>query len=81
MRTEPESGAVLSSAPSRFVAVFDDTVRVGPGNAAVRNGGASVLAGKPSAHGKTLVLPLRPNLAQGAYSVRWSVISEDGHDV
>ena len=81
VRTEPASGAVLTSPPSRFVAVFDDTVRVGPGNAAVRNGGASVLAGTPSAHGRMLVLPLRPHLAHGAYSVRWSVISEDGHDV
>jgi copper transport protein len=31
--------------------------------------------------GKTLVIPLRPRLAEGDYSVRWSVVSDDGHIV
>lgn len=60
---------------------FDDDVRVAPGNAAVRNGDGSILGGKPAAHGKTLVLPLRTNLGQDDYSVRWSAVSDDGHVV
>ena len=60
---------------------FDDDVRVAPGNAAVRNGDGSILGGKPAAHGKTLVLPLRANLGRGDYSVRWSAVSDDGHVV
>jgi copper transport protein len=32
-------------------------------------------------HGKTLVLPLREALGKGDYSVRWSVVSDDGHIV
>jgi len=79
VRTVPADGAVLSTAPSRVVVIFDDAVRVGPGNEAVRNGGGSILDGKPRTHGKTLVLPVRSELANGDYSVRWSIISDDGH--
>ena len=60
--------------------VFDDVVRVGSGNAAVANAtGASVLAGKPTAELDVLTIPLRPGLPHGAYSVRWSIVSNDGH--
>jgi copper transport protein len=81
VRTIPEDRAVLARAPARVVVRFDDDVRVAPGNAAVRNGDGSILGGKPSAHGKTLVLPLRAQLGKGDYSVRWSAVSNDGHIV
>jgi copper transport protein len=81
VRTSPRDGAVLVTAPARVLASFDDEVEVAPGNAAIRNGGGSVLAGKPRASGRTLVLPLRRGLADGDYSVRWSVVSNDGHIV
>ena len=43
--------------------------------------GRSVLAGDAPAPGTTaaLVLPLRPGLPRGAYTVRWRVVSNDGH--
>lgn len=79
--TTPRNGAVLDTAPRFVVVRFDDTVRVGPGNAAVANGsGESVLAGRAVARGRTLTLPLQPNLARGDYSVRWSIVSDDGHE-
>ena len=77
----PADRAVLARAPERVVVRFDDDVRVAPGNAAVRNGDGSILGGKPTAHGTTLVLPLRTDLGQGDYSVRWSAVSDDGHVV
>ena len=77
----PADGAVLAGAPARIVVSFNDDVRVAPGNAAVRNGGGSILGGKPSVHGSSLVLPLRARLGKGAYSVRWSAVSDDGHIV
>jgi copper transport protein len=79
VRTEPVAGAVLPRAPRAVLVVFDDVVRVGPGVAAVRNGGGSVLGGPPRAQGRTLLVPLRPHLADGDYSVRWSIVSDDGH--
>jgi copper transport protein len=80
VRTQPANGAVLARSPAKVLVVFDDRVRRGPGIAAIRNGGASVLAGQPRMIGaRTLAVPLRRGLADGDYSVRWSVISDDGH--
>ena len=78
--TAPRDGEVLSSAPTEVRVRFDDAVEVGPGNAAVRNDGGSVLAGRPRIEngGRTLVLPVRAGRS-GDYSVRWRAISDDGH--
>lgn len=80
LRTSPADGAVLSRAPAEVRVTFDDVVLVAGGNEVVRNGGGSVLAGKPRVEGrKTLVLPLRRGLGRGDYSVRWRILSDDGH--
>jgi copper transport protein len=78
--TAPANGAVLAKAPRVVRVSFDDTVRIAPGNAAVSNAtNASVLAGPATVHGHSLVLPVRAGLQNGDYSVRWSIVSDDGH--
>ena len=80
LRTAPADGSTLTGAPRAVHVEFDDTVKVAPGNAAVANDTRrSVLAEPARARGRTLTLPLRPGLRAGAYTVRWSVFSEDGH--
>ncbi|MDP9262629.1 MAG: copper resistance protein CopC/CopD [Actinomycetota bacterium] len=80
VRTDPANGSVLAQPPVAVQVIFDDRVQVGPGVEAIRNGGGSVLAGRPRVEGgRTLVVPVRRELADGAYSVRWSIISDDGH--
>jgi copper transport protein len=80
IRTDPANGAVLAQPPADVRVVFDDTVSVGPGIEAIRNGGGSVLAGRSHVEGaRTLVVPVRRGLADADYSVRWSIISDDGH--
>jgi methionine-rich copper-binding protein CopC len=80
VRTVPADGAVLDRAPAEVRVVFDDVVRVGPGVAAIRNSGGTVLAGKARVEGgRTLVIPLKRGLADGDYSVRWGIVSDDGH--
>lgn len=80
VRTQPSNGQVVQRAPSEVRIRFDDRIRAAGGNAVVRNdGAASVLAGPARARGRELVLPLRRGLENGAYSVRWSVVSDDGH--
>lgn len=60
--------------------MFDDTVRVAGGNEVVENATqSSVVAGQATARGRVLTIPLQPNLRRGAYSVRWSIVSDDGH--
>jgi copper transport protein len=78
--TTPADGAVLDRAPQSVRVEFDDSIHLAPGNAAVSNSSnASVLAGAPHIAGHALVLPLRTGLADGSYSVRWSIVSDDGH--
>ena len=81
VRGAPAPGAVVARPPAAVRLVFDDGVSVGPGNEVVRNGDGSALGGTPRAGGRQLVLPLEAGLPDGDYSVRWSVISNDGHIV
>jgi copper transport protein len=82
LRTVPANGAVLGTAPAEVRLVFDDTVRPGSGIRAIRNDGASVLAGKARVvGGRTLVVPLRSRLPDGDYTVLWRVVSDDGHTI
>jgi copper transport protein len=79
LRSEPADRSVVATAPHEVRFVFTEDVRLAGGNEVVRNGGGSVLAGPARiAAGDTLVLPLR-RLSDGDYSVRWSVVSDDGH--
>src|SRR5919201_2945997 len=82
VRSVPADGAVLPVAPRAVRVLFDNSVVPAAGIAAVRNGGGSVLAGKPRlapGNRRELVIPLRPNLPRGDYSVRWRIMSDDGH--
>jgi copper transport protein len=78
--TSPQDGAVVASAPTEVRVRFDDPVTVGPGNAVVAADRSSVLAGSPSVErgGRELVLRLK-SLRDGDYSVRWAIVSDDGH--
>ncbi len=77
----PTNGVVVAAAPRGAVITFDSAIRVGPRNAAVRNDGTNVLGGPPRiTDGRTLVIPFRTNLGQGNFTVRWSVVSQDGHE-
>jgi methionine-rich copper-binding protein CopC/putative copper export protein len=81
LHIEPPSGSTLATAPRAVFVTFDSSVRVGPRNAAVRNDGVNVLGGKPDVTGgDRLVIPLQPGLDSGTYSVRWSIVSDDGHE-
>jgi copper transport protein len=79
LRTVPADGSVLAKPPATVQVFFDDTVRTSSGIKAVRNGGGSVLGGKPRAVGHRLVIPLQPGLHDGDYTVLWRVLSDDGH--
>ena len=75
IRSDPRDGAVVSVAPKSVRFTFDDDVRARSGIEAVRNGGGSVLGGKPRvAGGRVLVVPLRSGLGNGDYTVLWRVL-------
>ena len=75
---------MLPAAPADVRLLFDDAVRPAGGNRAVDAAGNSVLGGAAHllpGHDRVLVIPLRPGLQRGAYTVRWQVVSNDGHVV
>jgi copper transport protein len=79
---KPADGAVLATPPADVRLLFDDTIRPAGGDRAVDSAGHSVLAGparRLGGNGRALVIPLRPGLRRGAYTVRWRVVSNDGH--
>ncbi len=78
--TDPPNGSVLAGSPTVVAVSFDDAVRVGSRNAAISNDGDDVIGGRPTIRqSRTLVIPLKPNLPNGNYTVRWSIVSDDGH--
>ena len=80
VRTAPRTGGIVNRAPRQIRVIFDDAVRIGSGNAAVANAtGKSVLAGAVTVRGRVLSLPLRADLGEGDYTIRWSIASDDGH--
>src|SRR6266542_3662755 len=80
VRSTPQDGAVLAAAPTSVRFVFDDDVRARSGIKAIKNGGGSVLTGKPHVvgGGRVLVVPLRAGLGDGDYTVLWRALSDDG---
>jgi len=73
---------VLATPPQDVKLLFDDEIRPAGGDRAVDARGRSVLAGpahRLAGNDRALVVPLRPGLVRGAYTVRWRVVSNDGH--
>ena len=83
LSSSPAAGSVVAHAPRQIVLTFDQPVEpVSGGTAVVDAGGQSVLAGAPhTAPGnqRQLVIPLQPGLGDGDYTVRWRIVSTDGH--
>ena len=80
--SKPADGAVLATPPQDVKLLFDDEIRPAGGDRVVDAQGRSVLAGpahRLAGNDRALVLPLRPGLVRGAYTVRWRVVSNDGH--
>jgi copper transport protein len=72
---------VVATAPARIVLHFDQQVR-DVASTVTNAGGEQVAAGPAStASGdvRALVIPLKPNLPDGDYTVRWRIVSTDGH--
>jgi len=83
VRSDPAAGADVARVPRAVRLFFDEGVRPAPGIEVVRNGGGSVLAGRPlvpAGKPTEIDLPLRSHLQRGDYTVRWREIDvDDGH--
>src|SRR2546429_7490846 len=78
--TSPNYRQRLQSAPRAIVLHFDQSVQAEPDALGGKNEFGKTLSASASAHGQTVRVPLK-RLPRGPYTVRWHVLSEDGHVV
>jgi copper transport protein len=70
----------LQTPPSAIVLRFDQAVQAEPNGIEVKNAYGKLLSGTTRASETAVRVPLR-RLPRGAYTVRWHVLSQDGHVV
>jgi copper transport protein len=78
--TSPKYRQRTQEAPRAVVLRFDQAVKAEPNAVEVKNQYGKVLSGTARARGQEVSVPLRM-LSRGPYTVRWHVLSEDGHVV
>src|SRR5512133_4317096 len=78
--TSPDYRPRPPSAPHAVVLHFDQSVQAEPNPSVVKNEFGKTLSATAVAHGQTVRVPLK-RLPRGPYTVRWHVLSEDGHIV
>lgn len=77
----PSSGDVLTSIPAQLTLEFsDEIIPMSPAILIQDGGGATVFETVPELSGRTASAPF-PELADGPYSLNWSVVSADGHRI
>ncbi|HEY0126410.1 MAG TPA: copper resistance CopC family protein [Blastococcus sp.] len=80
--SEPAADAVLPAVPPRVLLTFSGNVLdPAPTLELLDAAGQQVPGGEPVVEGATVALPLPEGLANGAYTVRWRIVSSDGDPV
>jgi copper transport protein len=83
--SDPAAGAVLTAPPERIQLTFDDPIELDGSTIwvyddqgrRVDSGAVSAVSGEPAVVG----VAVRPGLAEGTYTVAWTVSSDDTHPV
>ena len=78
--TSPKYRQRVERAPAAVVLHFDQSVQAQPNAIDVKNAFGKTFSLRSRANGQEVRVPLR-RLPRGAYTVRWHVLSEDGHVV
>jgi copper transport protein len=82
LEPSPEYRERLTAGPAAVVLRFDQAVTAFPDSIAVRSGEGRVLSDDAvgGADARVVLVPVR-SLPRGAYTVRWHVLSSDGHPI
>lgn len=84
LSTDPADGSVLTEAPAQLTLTFSADLTTGEGATAVQvtdGAGTAVPLDAPIVEGPTVTQPLPADLANGAYTVQWRVLSSDTHPI
>ena len=80
--SDPPAGAQLESAPEQVSLQFSDTVlTIGAIVLVADTDGTSWADGDPILDGPTVTARLADGMPDGAYEIRWRVVSADGHPI
>jgi copper transport protein len=80
--SSPAGGAVLTTAPARVTATFDEPVGISAGSLRVFSPGGTRVDSGGTRHGSRpaqITVVLDSGLGRGTYTVIWHVISDDSH--
>ncbi|WP_431836067.1 copper resistance CopC family protein [Cellulomonas sp. Y8] len=80
--SEPASGAALDAAPAAVRLDFSgDVLTFGAAVVVADDADETWQVGDPVLDGASVSVPLDPALPDGAYEIRWRVVSSDGHPI
>lgn len=78
----PAADAVLTTAPERVELVYtEEIVELGVIVEVVGFDGQNWVVGTPTVASTVVTVPLQPGMFEGAYELRWRVVSSDGHPI
>lgn len=77
----PKDGATLATAPTKVVLTFNEPISTSFATVTVAGRAGAVSDGKAVVDGATVTQALTTDLANGAYTVSFKVVSKDGHAV
>jgi hypothetical protein len=80
--SSPQDGEHLASAPTAVRLEFAaEVLTIGAAVVVVDEDGQAWAAGEPTVDGPVVSVPLEPDMPDGAYQIRWRVVSSDGHPI
>jgi hypothetical protein len=80
--SSPQDGEHLASAPTAVRLEFAaEVLTIGAAVVVVGEDGQAWAAGEPTVDGPVVAVPLEPDMPDGAYQIRWRVVSSDGHPI
>ena len=78
----PANGATVTTLPRTVVLNFEEPPVAGYTKVHITApNGTDLSGGLPVTTGSRVTLSVRPSTAHGAYAIRWSLLSDDGHPV
>lgn len=79
--SSPTDGSTLTATPPEIMLRFNEPVKDGLNEVSVTTGSADVAEGEVEVEGQSVYQPVALDMKPGKYTVKYKVVSEDGHPV
>ncbi|WP_019178970.1 copper resistance CopC family protein [Microbacterium yannicii] len=84
LSSTPEAGDTLPAAPTELTLAFSGELNSDPASAVIEvigTDGRNIATDPPAIAGTNLTQPVRQDTPAGPFTVRWKVVSSDGHPI